>query len=257
MRVPSLFRRRPRPRLLALVSFRDEMRYLPGLFENLAGQVDGVIALDDHSTDGSRELVEAQPLLLDLLSMSDEWKWMRDGPRQRRLTEAAWDHDADWLLAIDADERVERSFRSRAELEIRRAESEGHAALWVPFRELWGAPDTVRVDGIWGEKRKPSLFKSDRAHRFHDRALHSIWASWPPANGEYPTADLRLYHLRMIESADREIRANRYRRLDPDREWQAIGYDYLVDEEGLELAPLEPGRDYAPLGDRASPEASP
>jgi len=250
MRVQIPFRRRRgRPQLLALLPFRDEMRFLPGLFENLAGQVDGVIALADRSADGSREFVEAQPLLVELVSAPEGgWGWLREDLRQRKLIEAAWEHGADWLLAIDADERLEREFRSRAEPELRRAARDGHAALWVSWCELWDAPDTMRVDGIWGEKRKPSLFTSDRGHRFHDRRMHSFWAPWPPANGEYPTADLRIYHLRMIELADREARADRYRELDPDREWHAIGYDYRVDEEGLELAPIEPGREYVPLG---------
>ena len=102
----------------------------------------------------------------------------------------------------------------------------------------------MRLDGIWGAKRKACLFRSDPAHRFDERRLHAIWASWPPADGDYPTADLRLYHLRMIEPADRLRRVERYRRLDPDHTWQAIGYDYLLDEAGIELAPLEAGRDY-------------
>jgi hypothetical protein len=105
----------------------------------------------------------------------------------------------------------------------------------------------MRVDGVWGEKRKACLFKSDRGHRFDDRRLHSIWAPWPPLDGEYRTADLRIYHLRMIRAEDRHARAERYRRLDPNNEWQAIGYDYLVDEEGIELQPLEPGRDFVPM----------
>lgn len=233
--------------MLALLPFRDEMRYLPGLFENLTGQVDGVIALDDQSTDGSRAFVESQPLLVELLtSPGGNEAGMEDGPRHVMLIEAAWNHDSDWLLGIDADERVEREFRRRAENEISRAEAGGKAAIWVPFRELWDSYDHFRIDGIWGEKRKACLFKADRDHVIDDRPLHSIWAPSPPPKGEYPTADLRLYHLRMVEAADREARANRYRRLDPNREWQAIGYDYLMDEEGLELAPLEPGREFLP-----------
>lgn len=247
MGVRRLLRRRRGRRLLALVPFHDEMRFLPGLFENLAGKVDGVVALDDQSKDGSRAFVESQRLLVELVSGPvGDHDQMRDGWRHRRLIEAAWEHDADWLLGIDADERLERDFRSRAEAEIRRAEKDDQAAIWVPFRELWDAPDTVRMDGVWGEKRKACLFRADRGHRFHDRALHSIWAPWPPENGEYRTADLRLYHLRMIGAEDRQARADNYRRLDPDREWQEVGYDYLVDETGIELQPLEPGREYLP-----------
>jgi hypothetical protein len=255
MRVPKLLlRRRPGRRLLALVPFRDEMRFLPGLFENLAGQVDGVVALDNQSSDGSRAFVESQPLLIDLKSTSGgDPDGMEDGWRHRTLVEAAWRHGADWLFGIDADERLERDFRRRAEEEMSRAEEAEQVALWVPFRELWGSPDRVRIDGIWGTKRKACLFRADREHRFDERKLHSIWAPWPPRDGEYMTADLRLYHLRMIRAEDREARAERYRRLDPDNEHQAIGYEYLVDEQGIELQPLEPGRDYVPADAGAPP----
>jgi hypothetical protein len=249
IRPPRWRRRRGRRgRLLALVPFRDEMRFLPGLFENLEGQVDGVVALDDQSTDGSRAFVEAQPLLTDLIVVPPGAQGeLEDGKNHQALVEAAWAHGPGWLLGIDADERVERDFRQRAEREASQAESAGHPALWVPFRELWGAFDQVRLDGIWGEKRKACLFRSDREHRFDARRLHQIWAPWPPPKGEYPLADLRLYHLRMVEQRDRRARLERYRRIDPDRRLQEIGYDYLVDEEGMELAPIEPGREYAPM----------
>lgn len=225
------------------------MRFLPGLFENLAGQVDGVVALDDQSTDGSREFVASQPLVRELLVVDyGAQEELEDGRNHRALTEAAWRHGAGWLFGVDADERVERGFRKRCEAEVRRAESAGHAALWVPFRELWDAPDRMRVDGIWGAKRKACLFKSDPGHRFDDRRLHAIWAPWPPSAGDYPEADLRLYHLRMIEAPDRRSRVERYRRIDPDNHWQEIGYDYLTDVRGLQLRGLERSRHYVPLG---------
>jgi len=221
------------------------MRFLPGLFENLAGQVDGVVALDDQSRDGSRAFVEAQPLLLELLTVKPgAQEELEDGRNHRALTEAAWAHDADWLFGVDADERVERDFRRRADAEIDAAEADGEAALWVPFRELWGAADQMRVDGIWGGKRKACLFKADRDHRFDDRRVHAIWAPWPPPAGDYREADLRLYHLRMIDPADRRARVERYRRIDPELRWQPIGYEYLLDERGIELRAVEPGREY-------------
>ena len=42
-----------RPRVLALTAFRDEMRFLPGFFDSVGSHVDGILALDDGSTDGS------------------------------------------------------------------------------------------------------------------------------------------------------------------------------------------------------------
>ena len=240
---------RRKRRLIALLGFRDEMRFLPGLFENLAGQVDGVVALDDGSGDGSAEFVRAQPLVLELLSIPPGAQAeLEDGRNHRALTEAAWAHEPDWLLGIDADERVERSFRARAEREIYRAEMAGHDSLWVRFRELWDTPDRYRSDGIWAHKRKACLFEARRDHVFDDRRVHAIWASQDRSDEERPMADLFLYHLRMMHPKDRAARVARYRRIDPDNVWQEIGYDYLLDDEGLELASIEPGREYVPLG---------
>jgi hypothetical protein len=242
-------RQRRSRRLLALLAFRDEMRFLPGLFENLEGHVEGVVALDDQSVDGSREFVQAQPSVLELLTVEPGAQAeLEDGKNHRALTQAAWAHGADWLLGIDADERVERDFRSRAEFEIDKAEQQGHDALWVHFRELWDSPDRVRMDGIWGMKRKACLFRSDPRHRFDLRRVHAIWASYPPSKGDWPQADLTIYHLRMIRPDDRRRRVERYRRIDPENRWQTLGYDYLLETQDLELRQLERGRDYLPVG---------
>jgi len=78
--------------------------------------------------------------------------------------------------------------------------------------------------------------------------VHANWASWPPPEGDYPQGDLNIYHLRMIRPEDRHRRVQRYHRIDPGNDLQPQGYDYLLDEQGLDLRPLEPGREYVPLG---------
>lgn len=247
-RARSVTRRRRSRRLLALVPFKNEIRFLPGLFENLAGQVDGVIALDDGSTDGSREFVEGQPGVLELLYREREGDSWSDGKDHERLVRAAWEHRADWLLGIDADERVERHFRARAELEFERADVEALIVYLVHLRELWDRPNQMRVDSLWGQKRKINLFRSMRDHVFDQRDLHGHWGPLNKNPDEhFPEADLFIYHLRMIEASDREERRAKWERLDPDRKAQSIGYAYMTDVEGIELEPLPPGRDYVPM----------
>ena len=165
----------------------------------------------------------------------------------RRLAEAARRHGADWILSIDADERVEEDFRARAEAEIDRAEREGVDGWFVHIRELWDTPDRMRVDGWFGKKKRATLFRAREDHLHDPRPLHAHRA---PLNdqpdGLFGQADLIVYHLRMLHRSDREQRRARYEELDPDREHQSFGYEYMTDETGIELASLPAGRGFAP-----------
>jgi hypothetical protein len=238
-------------RLLALLVFHNEMRFLPGWFENVLPHVDGVVALDDGSTDGSGDFVSAQPGVLELVRLPprDPHVW-DDGVNHSRVIEAALRHQPDWMIGLDADERLEREFRTRAEAEIRSGEKKGDLAYTLQLYELWNSPRTYRVDGVWGAKLRARLFKNVPGLRYDTRQLHGQWA---PLNGfrrhlGYPSADLVFYHLRMIDPRDRAARRDRYNKLDPGRKFQASGYDYLMDETGLVLKELPPGREYEPLG---------
>ena len=98
-------------RLLAALMVRDDARFLPGLLRNLAPQVDGLVALDDGSSDGGDRLLAGNPLVTTLLrNPPDRPGWDEPGGL-RRLTEAALQSGADWILVVDADERLERDFR--------------------------------------------------------------------------------------------------------------------------------------------------
>jgi hypothetical protein len=241
--------RRPRPRsirLLALLACRDEMRFLPGWVRNVTPHVDGVIALDDGSLDGSGDFLESCEAVLEVLREPRSPVW--DEPRNhRRLVEAAIHHGADWLLCLDADERVEREFRARAERVLRRGAPFGFSAYAVRLRELWDAPTQYRADGIWGRKRVARLFRARQDHAFDTRAFHAQKAPLQARRwfGRYPLADLVVYHLRMLTAADRLARRARWEALDPEARWQPrVGYAYLTDERGLRLRRIPPARAY-------------
>jgi hypothetical protein len=241
----------PPVRILALLAFRNEMRYLPGFFENVPPHVEGIVALDDGSTDGSGDFVARQPSVLTLLQMppKEPHVW-DDGRNHRLLVHAAWPHRPSWLIGIDADERLERDFRWRMVREVIRARNRGFQAYTVAFRELWNAPDTYRADGIWGRKRQARFFASRLDHEFDERQLHGHWAPLNSRhNGGYPEADLVIYHLRMIHEQDRRVRQARYQAIDPECRWQAFGYDYMMKDQGLVLRKLPRGRDYHPMGE--------
>lgn len=255
----SIFARRERRtggrrRLLAVLPFRDEMRFLPGWFANVLRHVDGVVALDDGSRDGSADFVAHQPKVLALLRSGRQPEELWDcGANRRRLFAAAGECGAQWIVGLDADERIEREFRLRAEAEIDRLEGLGIGAGAIRIRELWDRPDRMRVDGIWGQKAHGRLFSYRPEAVLDERRFHG---HWPPLDSQlrhpdgreyFEPLDLEIYHLRMVRAEDRAGRRERYNRLDPERRFQAIGYDYLTDPQGLVVSPLPEGREYEPI----------
>jgi glycosyltransferase involved in cell wall biosynthesis len=233
-------------RLLALTMVRDEARFLPGLLRNLAPQVEGIIALDDGSSDGSDRLLVECPQVLQLFRNHPDRSGYDEPGNFRRLVAAALDHGAEWIIAVDADERLEQNFRARAERVIRRGRRLGLRAFQVHVRELWDAPDRYRADGIWGLKWAPRLFQALPGQQYDERPLHGAKA---PLQGKvlgvFPLADLYLYHLRMMRREDRENRRRRYETLDPQARCQPeLGYAYLTDERGIGLRPVPDARGY-------------
>jgi hypothetical protein len=228
-----------------LLAVRDEMRYLPGYLANVSPHVDGIVALDDGSHDRSGDYLRSHESVLEVLEAPRDRVAWDERANHRALVAAALRHGAEWLLALDADERVEPEFRARAGRVIRRGRLLGLGAYAVRLRELWDSPDEFRVDGIWGRKAPARLFRARADHIFDSRPLHGFKAPLQDRiRGDYALADLEVYHLRMIRPKDRLARRRRYEQLDPDCRWQAQGYAYLTDERGLRLRRVDRRRRY-------------
>lgn len=239
----------PPRRLVALLQFHNDHAYLPGYLENVSEHVDGIVVLDDGSTPPITAALRHAPKVLEVLQLPARsphvWNERRN---QRLLIDCARRHRAEWLLALDTDERLESDFRKRAEPYLDAGDTKGVTACSLILRELWGSPNSYRADGIWGTKRRPRLFKPRDDHRQGDTELHSSWAALD-AHGKrtgFVPADLIIYHLAMITPEQRQARLAKYQRLDPGRISQKRGYDYFLDETGLRLAEVAVERGYRP-----------
>jgi hypothetical protein len=211
---------RGQPRVLAVFSYRYDAHLVPDFLENIRPGIHGYVAWDDRSAEAA---------------LSDE------PTRRARLFAAARDMGADWLLTPDPDERLERGFANWLPDLI----AQGDRNLWnFTLREMFDDRH-VRTDGPWGGKSKVILFPMDAAKTDPQALLHA------PRVGDgagYTQRDSRIivYHLRMASAARRQLRRDLYAAADPERRFQAIGYDYLADERGMVLEPLPPGRNFLP-----------
>ena len=109
--------------IVALFAFRYDRALVPDLLENIAPLVDGYISWDDTR---------------------NQALWYHEGSVRNALIEAARTVGADWVLAVDPDERFER----RAARSIRwRTLVKRNIVYGFDFRELY-TPTSYRVDGI-------------------------------------------------------------------------------------------------------------
>ena len=206
------------PRLIALFSYRYDVHLVPDLIANLRPLVDGYAAFDDRQAD---------------VAFSDETV------RRQKLVQAARSMGGDWVLFIDPDERLERAARNRIPELLTTKEP---VVFGFRLREMF-EPDAYRVDGYWGEKRVYRMFPLLDGQPFETRPLHG---SHHPVGYRRQRTEINLYHLKMISRDRRVARRDLYNRLDPDRTFQAMGYDYLADDAGAILERVPPGREYRP-----------
>ena len=98
-----------RASIVCLLPVRNGEQDLPGYLGAASEWCDAVVALDDGSTDGTRQLLEASPLVRVLLDNPprDSFAGWHDGRNRARLLEAAGDLAPDWIISVDADERID------------------------------------------------------------------------------------------------------------------------------------------------------
>jgi hypothetical protein len=241
-------------KVFCLIAVRDEERYLPGFLHHIRDHVDGIVALDDCSTDRTAEILRSERRVLSVLRET------RRGPahahessnRHRLLVEAAR-LKARWVVCADADERLELAFLRRLHGEAGNGERTGRHVRYLQVVNLWNAPDLYRLDGLCGPRWAPRMFRIPDSFTERPSAMHRPW--FPPELDHAPRAqmDAFLYHLRMIDRAAREARFEKFRTIDPDNAQQAIGYGHMIDETGLETMPVLEARRYVDLGPDGTP----
>lgn len=237
-------------KLLCVLKARNEEKFLPGLFASLRNFVQGFVVLDDGSTDLTPQIIKAEEKVVSVLTNPQRPKdqtfvWKSEKEINRQLLIAARKLGADAVFCCDADERYELAFLQSLNALARKAVRHNFC-LGLKFRELWDRPDTFRHDGIWGSKKKFILFPlADEmvfAQTGHSK-LHVPWYYDALARRLLPTK-YNAYHLKMVFSEAREARKNLYEKHDPNHECQSIGYQYLTEMEGLQLARIDPSQAY-------------
>jgi glycosyltransferase involved in cell wall biosynthesis len=180
-------------RLSALVVARNEEARLPACLARL-GFADEVVVVLDRSTDASAEIARASGAVLL------EGAWALEGERRNAGIAAC---SGDWILEVDADERVPPELGAEIRALIERSAAAFHRVRidnYVGERLIlhgWG--------GSFGTTLKPILFRRGAKHWRAQRVHPGL--DWKGSEGERLTAHGIRHEL------DRDI-SDMLRRLD-------------------------------------------
>ena len=145
------------PIISAALIVRDETRYLGDCLKSLAGFADEIVVVDTGSVDDTRKIASDGGALLY------EFPWCDDFSAARNF--AIDQASGDWILYIDADERVRPYEQARLHRELRDPAMIGATVQFYPrtgstayreYRLLRRRPD-IRFQGAMHESFLPSL----------------------------------------------------------------------------------------------------
>lgn len=212
------------PRLVCLLPARNAEDLLPGWFDAVRDLADAVVALDDGSTDGTRELLSSEPLVKVLLDnpRRASYRGWDDAANRQRLLEAAGELDPAFVLYLDADERIP-SDDARALRRFVEEEAEpGRAYGFRVFRMLQDGAAFDRAD-LWVYR----LFAFEPGQRLPDRRLHLVPVPTRIARERWLPTTIRIQHVSGVSDDRRRARYEKYREADPEQAFQA-SYENLL-----------------------------
>jgi len=141
----------------AALIVRDEARHLPDCLRSIRDVVDDIVVVDTGSVDDSPAIAAAYGARVYHRSWDDDFAAARN---------AALDHcEAEWILYIDADERLDPVPRPAVEALLADAPEVAFRLLlrpWIgatPYREyrLWRNDPRIRFEGVIHEKVVPAI----------------------------------------------------------------------------------------------------
>lgn len=234
-------------RLVVLIPVRNGGQLLHGWLASVAGFADEVVALDDGSTDATAEILRAYPLVGTVLSnpRRDGYAGWDDRANRTRLLEVV--PPGDWVLFLDADERLAASDAGA----MRRLVEEAIPGFAYGFEIHRATDDLARYDpaGRWVYR----LFTREESQAFPDKRLHFVPVPADIPRRRYLRTSIRLLHVATTSPEHGAVRVAKYREADGRHRWQD-SYDHLANPPGV-LVPVPPrsGPLVLPIHDRPDP----
>ena len=219
--------------LVALLPVRNGARWLPEWLDAASEWADAVVAVDDGSTDATASILEAHPLVGRVITnpVRATYEGWDDRANRQRLLEAAAEFAPEWVMFLDADERIAPTDHDW----LRRIAREGTRGFAYGFRIHAATDDLGSIDsaGRWVYR----MFAWEPGLELPEKQLHLVPVPRSIPRRRWLRTNVRILHVGTTAEPDLRARFDKYLEADPDRRWQD-SYDHLLKRPAA-MAPLE------------------
>jgi hypothetical protein len=230
------------PRVAAMLRVKNEGRWIKRVIEAITPLCDvGIFVFDDASTDDTKHICEQAGARVMSPFMGDGIDEARD--KNYLMSVVIGSVNPDWILCIDGDEELEQGGCKKIREALRNTEMDSFT-LNVPY--LWNSPDTIRVDGIYRDVQRHSLFRPLPGLTFqslYEGAKNPVHTGlhcgnvpvWVRNREKTGILDVNLWHYGYMLKEDRIRKYRWYNQIDPGNEIENF-YRHVVQGDIAEVS---------------------
>jgi glycosyltransferase involved in cell wall biosynthesis len=230
------------PRFLGAMRVKNEAKYIYEVMSRALLLCQQIFVFDDHSTDDTPAICQSFGDRVTLFP--SPFEGLDEARDKNYLLKKIIETNPEWVLWIDGDEVLEQS--GPGKLRAAAQNGRGIAAYYLRIAYLWNDAHHVRVDGIYGQFTRLSLFqlKGQPSHRLYFPAS-GYGGNFHCGNvprgliGSFRALDVRLKHYGYITEEQRQAKYHWYNTVDPNNLVED-NYRHLVGVRGARYAPGPP-----------------
>lgn len=199
--------------ILGMMRVKNEARWIERVIASILPLCDRVFVMDDHSEDGTLQILLNMPKVVPYGSPFTGLNESRD---KNWLLDKVLEHKPEWIVSIDGDEILSPS----AVEPLRAAMNGPHHCLSLRVLYLWDREDQIRVDGVYGDFHRESVFRPNGS-RFPEGSGVNFHCGNVPSGARQNRAVLNnvpLLHLGYLHKEDRVRKFAWYNSTDPGNE---------------------------------------